>query len=116
MVADVHAVRDIDPDDPVNMSSLLALDWTQAAPQRFRLNDDACKNIESMLTTLDTSHFEMSPLNDAVQRNIAVIEVTLETSHFEMSPLKDCAARNIEDMSITLDTSQFEMPPLNIVL
>ena len=61
---DVHTVSDTDPDESSNMSSLLALDWTQAAPQSVCLNDVACSNILSMLTTLDTSHFEMSPLNN----------------------------------------------------
>ena len=43
--ADVHTVRDIDPDEPANMSFLLALDRTQAASQSFCLNDIACKNM-----------------------------------------------------------------------
>ena len=62
--ADVHTVRDIDPDEPINVKVLGALEWTQAAPQSFRLNNIAPRNMESMLLTLDTSHFEMSPLND----------------------------------------------------
>ena len=37
----VHTVRDIDPDEPVNMSFLLAFELVQAAPQSFRLNDVA---------------------------------------------------------------------------
>ena len=37
----VHTVRDIDPDEPVNMSFLLAFELTQAAPQSFWLNDTA---------------------------------------------------------------------------
>ena len=45
VVANVHTVRDIDPDEPLNMSFLLALDWTQAAPQSSCLNDVASPNI-----------------------------------------------------------------------
>ena len=37
--SDVHTVRDIDPDESVNMSLLLAIELTQAAPQSFWLND-----------------------------------------------------------------------------
>ena len=33
--ADAHTVRDIDPEDPSSMSSLLAFDWTHAVPQSF---------------------------------------------------------------------------------
>ena len=65
-----------------------------------------------MLITLDTSHFEMSPLNDVAERNISVILVTLDTSHFEMSASNDFAPRNMADMSFTRDTSHFEMSPL----
>ena len=41
----VHTVDDIDPDEPLNMSVLLALDLTHVAPQSFRLNDAASKNM-----------------------------------------------------------------------
>ena len=34
--ADVHTVRDIDPDEPVNTSVLLAFELAQAAPQSTR--------------------------------------------------------------------------------
>ena len=37
----VRTVRDIDPNEPVNMSLLLALEWTQAAPQSLRVNNTA---------------------------------------------------------------------------
>ena len=37
----VHTVRDIDPEESVNMLSLLAFELTQSAPQSFRLNDAA---------------------------------------------------------------------------
>ena len=43
--ADAHIVREIDPYEPANMLSLLAFEWTQAAPQRFCLNDAASKNM-----------------------------------------------------------------------
>ena len=33
MMVSVHAVVDIDPDEPKNMSSFSAVEWTQAAPQ-----------------------------------------------------------------------------------
>ena len=42
---DAHTVRDIDPDEPANIISFLALEWTQAAPQSARLNDVASENI-----------------------------------------------------------------------
>ena len=65
-----HTVGDIDPDDPVNMPVLVAFESTHAAPQRFRLNDNAPENILSMFVTLDTSHFEMSPLNESAPANM----------------------------------------------
>ena len=37
----VQTDRDIDPGEPSNMRSLLALEWTQVAPQRVCLNDVA---------------------------------------------------------------------------
>ena len=61
VVASVHTVRDIDPEEPTNRSILLAFEWTQPAPQSDSLNDVACWNILSIVATLDTSHFEMSP-------------------------------------------------------
>ena len=64
VVVDVQSVRDIDPREAVNMAFLLAFEWTQADPHRFWLNDFASKNMEFMLVTRDTSHFDMSILND----------------------------------------------------
>ena len=61
---EMHAVRDIDPDERTNMSFWLAFELTQAAPQSCCLNDPAFENMLSMLVTLDTSHFEISRLND----------------------------------------------------
>ena len=66
-----------------------------------------------MLTTLSTSHFEMSPSNDLALRNMLGMFVTLGTSHFERSLLNPFAPRNIPDMSLTFDTSHFEMSPRN---
>ena len=51
-----------------------------------------------MVLTLDTSHFEMSPLNDVALANMVFMVLTLDTSHFEMSPL------NIYDVSPRLGT------------
>ena len=45
VVAEVHTVCDIDPVDAVNMSTLLALDRTQAAPHILWLKDVANKNM-----------------------------------------------------------------------
>ena len=59
VVVEGDAVVHIEPDDLANMSNLDAFDWTQAAPQRFCLNAVASRNMESMLVTLDTSHFEI---------------------------------------------------------
>ena len=109
----VHTVCDIDPEEPANMSVLLAFDRSHAVSQRLCLNDVARQNIKSILTTLDTAHFETSPLNDAAPLNILDISFALETSQFEMSPLKDVATRNIADISFALDTSHFERSPLN---
>ena len=85
---DVHTVREIDPNDPTNISFLLAFEWTQAALQSFCVNEAALLNMLSMLVTLDTSHLEMSPLNDDTDQNMPAMSVTLDTSHLEMSPLK----------------------------
>ena len=82
---------DIDPNEPENMSVLLALELTQAEPQRFCLYDDASKNILSMPVTLDTSHRDISPLNDVARMNMEDMTVTLDTCHLEMSPLNHWA-------------------------
>ena len=91
VVPDLHTVRDIDPGEPSNISILLAVERTQAALQRLRLNDTAFENISSMLRTLDKSHFEMRPLNDVARANIMFMFSTLETSHFDMPVLKASA-------------------------
>ena len=47
----------------------------------------------------------MSPLNEVVPANIELMLVTRDTSHFEMSPLKELASYlNIPFMSVMLDT------------
>ena len=63
--AGVHTGCDIDPDVPVNASVFVAFELSQAAPQSSCLKDASLRNIRSILITLDTSHFEMSPLNDS---------------------------------------------------
>ena len=65
--ADMHTVCDIDPDEPANIIFFCALELTQAAPQRFCLNENARENMWSMSATFDTSHFEMSISNNAAR-------------------------------------------------
>ena len=91
----VHVICDIDPDDRVNIECLLAFERNKAAPQIFRLNDVTSENIKSMLSTLDTSHCEMSPLNNFAEENMQLVSVMLDTSHLEISPLNSTALRNI---------------------
>ena len=110
----VHTVLDIDPDEPANMSVDLAIEWTQAAPQSFRLNDSAPQNMESMLLTRDTSQCAMSPLNELAERNISGMLVTRDTSHLERSLFNDVAQWNIADISLTFDTSHLELSLIHI--
>ena len=86
LVAD--SLAQIFPDEPWNMSCLLAVEVIHL-PQSAGAKDDASKNILFMLSTLDTSHFEMSLLKDAADSNMRHMSVTLDTSHFEMSLLND---------------------------
>merc|ERR1719174_3373599 len=79
----INVAAHIVPAEPVNMSILLAFDFTQGARQSCCLNDVACQNMWFILVTFDTSHFEMSPLKDFAPLNILDIVVTLDTSHFE---------------------------------
>ena len=72
-----QSVFDIDPDDPANISFLLAFEWTQVAPQIWCLNDAAPINMLCMLVTLDTSHFEISTSNDFASLNIPSMSPTL---------------------------------------
>ena len=50
-------------------------------------------------------------LNDAAPRNTPDVSFTLDTSHFEMSPLNDVAPLNISNMSLTAETFQFPIGP-----
>ena len=67
-----------------------------------------------MLSTLDTSQFEMSLLNDVAPINMLFIEVTLDTSHVEMFPLK-LDIENISVISATRETFHLEILPTNDV-
>ena len=51
------------PDEPSNISCLSAVEVLHA-PQSVCEKDDALRNMDFMLATLDTSHLEMSLLND----------------------------------------------------
>ena len=64
-----------------------------------------------MLVTLDTSHFERSPLNDVARENMLLISITLDTSHFERSPLNDFASVNNWEISVTVATSHSAIGP-----
>ena len=59
----VGLAAQIRPGDPSNIPSLSAVEVSHA-PQSVRAKDDAPENILFMLVTLDTSHFDISPLND----------------------------------------------------
>ena len=106
-----QAVYDIEPDEPSNIESLFAAEWTHAVPQSCRLNCVAPKNIPFMSFTFDTSHLERSPLNDVAPRNMPRMSFTLDTSHFERSLSKNFARANMRLMSVTRDTSQVPIAP-----
>ena len=76
------------------------------------LNDIASRNMPHMVFTFDTSHFEMSPLNKAAFENMECMFTILDTSHFEISLSKEFALENTLCMSVTLDTFQFPIGPL----
>ena len=84
-------VPQILPGERSNIPSLSAVEVNHA-PQSVCANEDAPKNISAMSLTLDTSHFEMSPLIDDAEANMLCMLVTLDTSHFEMSPLNAVAS------------------------
>ena len=86
-----HDVSDIEPSEPANILSLDAFEKPHVAPQSFCLKEDAPWNMESILLTLDTSHFDRSPLNDVALKNITPMSLTLDTSHLDRSPLNDVA-------------------------
>ena len=77
----VHTVLDIDPNDPANIPVLIAFELTQPGPQSFCVKDLVFRNIFSMLLTLESCHFEISPLNDAAPWNIPDMSLTFDTSH-----------------------------------
>ena len=81
-----HAVCDIDPDDPANIEDFLAFEWTQVAPQSFRLKESAPINIKSIFVTLDTSHFEMSTLNNVAEEKRSSMISILDTSQSPICP------------------------------
>ena len=83
-------LQQIRPDEPPNIPSLFAVEASHA-PQRVCAKDEAPLNILIILVTLDTSHFDRSPLKDDAEQNMKRMSVTFETSHFERSPLNDDA-------------------------
>ena len=115
VVVAVHAARGIDPYELSNIIPLLAFEFTQAVPDSFCLNDVAPQNTKAMFVTLDTPHFEISPLNDVAETNMLDISLTLDTSHFDISPSNDVDPENIKAISVTLDTSHFEMSALKCI-
>merc|ERR1719472_802609 len=85
--------------------------------ERSPLNFDAALNMDFIPPldfTPDTSHFERSPLNNDADWNIVFMFFALDTSHFERSPLNDDDLLNMARMNFTLDTSHFERSPLNL--
>jgi len=77
-------------DESPNIPALFAVEVCHI-PQRACANDDAPKNISSMLITLDTSHLDILLLNNEAYANIFLMLVTFDTSHLDMSPLNDDA-------------------------
>ena len=63
-VVTVHAVDEIDPEEPVNMSSFVAFDSIQETPQSIWAKDMAPLNIPLISVTDNTSHTDRSWLND----------------------------------------------------
>ena len=61
----VHAVDEIDPEEPVNMLSFVAFDSIQETPQSIWAKDMAPLNILLISVTADTSHADRSWLNDS---------------------------------------------------
>ena len=92
MGGDEQSVCAIEPNEPSNMTFLLAFELTQEAPQICCLKDVAPMNMLFIAVTLDTSHFEMSRSKDFAPMNMLSIFIAIETSHLEMSPLKDDAS------------------------
>ena len=80
-----YTACEIEPDDPWNMRFLLALEFTQAAPQSCWLNEAASRNIRFISVTRDTSHLDISTLNFE-NANILFMSTAFDTSHAEMFP------------------------------
>ena len=59
----LELVVQIRPDESSSIPSLFAVEVSQG-PQSVCANDDAPENMAYMVVTLDTSHFERSPLNN----------------------------------------------------
>ena len=85
----LHTVRDIDPKEPANMRFLLAFESTQAAPQRFCLNDIA-------------GHF---PLRDVTVKSCRTLKHTSHSCHFGHVPLRDVAVKRCRTSEHTRHTS-----------
>ena len=64
VVVDMHAVGDIDPEDPVNMLTFLSFEFTQETPQSVWSKDVASWNIWLMSVTADTFHTDRSWLKE----------------------------------------------------
>ena len=73
------------------------------------------KNMPCMSLTLDTSHFERSPLNDVAPRNMPRMSFALDTSHLEISLSKNFARANMRLMSVTRYTSQVPIGPCGLL-
>ena len=114
-VVGVQNIDDGDKDVPSNIESFLALEFTQVAVHSLRLKSVAPKNMPSMSFTLDTSHFDRSPLNDVAPRNIPRMSLALDTSHFDRSLSKNLARANMRLMSVTRDTSQVPIGPCGLL-
>ena len=70
VVGSVHTVSDRAPRESLNMISLLAFEYTHAAPQSFCANEVAPLNTLFMFATRETSHLEMSMLNAETSMNM----------------------------------------------
>ena len=72
----------------MNMLRFFAFDFTQEMPHSSRLKAGAPENINVMLVTADTSHFDRSWLKVDAYENMDAMSVTADTSHFDRSWLK----------------------------
>ena len=64
-----------------------------------------------MLVTLDTSHFDRSPLKEVAPRNISSISVTLDTSHDPIGPVGPCAQLPTGELSMHASTAFLRCHP-----